>query len=112
MKLLKDLFTGRDNKTWDLGRIMWAMGTAVYCGISVYSLYQGIAIDPLNWATGFGAILAGGGAALRLKQSDEPNTNPKNEFIDNFAPIAPTRPSVASSLQQASEDELNRKEEQ
>lgn len=88
-KFYKDLFTGRDNKTWDLGRIMWAQGFAVYCAISIYSLYQGLAIDPMNWASGLGLILAGGGAALKLKQSSEPKldtfteieTSPPNKVI-------------------------------
>jgi len=71
-KFLRDLFTGKDNKTWDLGRVMWAKGTVVYFAMTLYSLYKGIAVDPLNWATGFGAILAAGGAAIMLKKNDEP----------------------------------------
>jgi hypothetical protein len=72
-KFLKDLFTGKDNKTWDLGRIMWFQGVLVYFTMTLYSLYQGIAIDPMNWATGFGALMAGSGAAMLLKQSSEPS---------------------------------------
>ena len=86
-KFLRDLFTGRDNKTWDLGRIMWAQGFVVYCAISVYSLYQGLAIDPMNWASGLGLILAGGGAALKLKQSSEP----KNEAAVETTVTAQTK---------------------
>lgn len=74
-KFLRDLFTCRDNVTWDLGRIMWCLGTLVYFSMTLYSLYQGIPVDPLNWATGFGAILAGGGAAIALKKNDEPGHN-------------------------------------
>lgn len=71
-KFLRDLFTGKDNKTWDLGRVMWAKGVIVYFAMTFYSLYKAIPIDPLNWATGFGAILAAGGAAIMLKRNDEP----------------------------------------
>lgn len=86
-KFLRDLFTGKDNKTWDLGRIMWFLGTLVYFAMTLYSLYQGIAIDPMNWATGFGAILAGGGAALALKQSSEPKLD--ETIIYETPPLPP-----------------------
>lgn len=82
IKFLKDLFTGKDNATWDLGRILWFQGSIVYSAMTIYSLYQGIAIDPLNWATGFGALLAGGGAAIRLKYATEPDGGKGGDFFD------------------------------
>lgn len=72
-KLIQDLFTGKDNVTWDLGRIIWFKGTLVYFAMTFYSIFKAIAIDPLNWATGFGAIMAAGGAMLMLKKGDEPH---------------------------------------
>lgn len=80
-KFFIDLFTGKDNYTWDLGRIMWCIGTFVYFAISLYSLYLGNPIDLLNWATGFGAILAGGGGMIFLKNSGEPNIKPDEQKI-------------------------------
>lgn len=74
-KFLRDLFTGKDNKTWDLGRVMWASGVITYFAMTLYSLYKAIPVDPLNWATGFGAILAAGGAAIMLKRQDEPHSS-------------------------------------
>lgn len=72
-KFLKDLFTGKDNQTWDLGRILWFQGCIVYFGMTFYAIFKGQAIDPMNWATGFGALLAAGGAALMLKNASEPS---------------------------------------
>lgn len=71
-KFLRDLFTGRDNKTWDLGRVMWALGVLAYFSQTLYSIYKDMPIDHMNWATGFGAIMAAGGAMLLMKKGDEP----------------------------------------
>lgn len=90
IKFLKDLFTGKDNETWDLGRIIWFKGTLVYFAMTIYSLYQGLAIDPMNWATGFGAILAGGGAALALKNASEPVNKTTTTTISDDPPAVTT----------------------
>jgi hypothetical protein len=74
---LKHLFTGVDNQTWDIGRILWAKITLVYCVISGYHVVMQGAFDPQNWAIGASAILAGGGGALSLKAKTEPgNADP------------------------------------
>ncbi len=79
----RDLFTGKDNKTWDLGRIIWFQGALFYCAMSLYSLYQGLAIDPMNWGTGFAAILAAGGAAMALKNNSEPKAKTTSTTIED-----------------------------
>lgn len=89
-KFFKDLFTGKDNKTWDLGRVMWAKGTMVYFAMTLYSLYKFIPIDPLNWATGFAAILAAGGAAIMLKRNDEPAAPTTKTTVVSNPPSDPT----------------------
>lgn len=71
-ELLFDAFTGADNKTLDIGRILWAKGVYFYFGLSVYSLYLGKDFSPMDWATGLGIVLAAGGAALGLKAGSEP----------------------------------------
>ena len=73
-KALKHMFTGVDNTTWDLGRILWAKVSIVYCVISGYHEIVHGNFDAQNWAIGASAILAGGGGALALKA----NTEPKN----------------------------------
>lgn len=77
LKAIKNMFTGVDNETWDIGRILWAKVSIVYCAISSYHVVAHGAFDPQNWAIGASAILAGGGGALSLKSKTEPkNVDP------------------------------------
>lgn len=71
-RALLQLFSCKDNETLDLGRILWAFVTSVFCGCSVYSIYMGQAFDPAVWGVGAGAVLASGGGALAMKKSTEP----------------------------------------
>jgi hypothetical protein len=72
MDVLKKLFTGADNKTWDLGRVLWAKLSIVYCAITSYQAYKTGIVSAQDWAIGAAAILAGGGGALGLKHKTEP----------------------------------------
>jgi len=72
MKVIKCLFTGIDNETVDLGRILWALGNLVFFALSIHSVWKGTTFDPVAWGTGFGTILAAGGAALWIKKDTEP----------------------------------------
>lgn len=70
--LLLGTFTGRDNKTIDIGRVQWFFMTIAYMAFSGIAVWRGQAFDPVQWATGAGAILALGGAGLALKKETEP----------------------------------------
>jgi len=70
--MLKHLFTGIDNTTWDLGRVLWAKISFVFCVISGWHTYHTGTFDPQAWAIGASAILAGGGGAIALKSKTEP----------------------------------------
>lgn len=72
MKVLRDFFTCADNQTYDLGRALWAAGVIVFLGATVYAIYKGQQWDAIAYGTGFGAVLAAGGAALWLKKGTEP----------------------------------------
>lgn len=74
MSKLLALFTGKDNQTLDLGRVLWAKMSVVYCAATFYALYKGHPIDYSMWAAGAGLILAGGGGALALKAKTEPGS--------------------------------------
>ena len=71
-KIIKHMFTGIDNETIDLGRIIWAKISLVYCAISAYHAVHTGQFDPQAWAIGAGAIMAGGGGSLALKAKTEP----------------------------------------
>jgi len=76
------MFTGVDNQTFDLGRLLWAKISIVYCAISGWHTYHTGTFDPQQWAIGASAILAGGGGSLALKAKTEPQnavlTQPNN----------------------------------
>jgi hypothetical protein len=68
-----NLFTGKDNVTLDLGRILWAKGALVYNALAIYSVVHTHNFDFIAYGTGFAWVLAAGGAALAFKQGTEPN---------------------------------------
>ena len=70
--MIKHLFTGVDNITWDLGRILWAKISVVYCALTAYHVIHTGTMNPQDWAIGASAILAGGGGGLALKAKTEP----------------------------------------
>lgn len=70
--VFKQLLTQADNETWDVGRVQWAIGVAVYFLLSAFAyVYKGQPFDPMAWGTGFGAVMAGGGGMIWLKRSEE-----------------------------------------
>ncbi len=62
------LFTTSDNKSGDIGRIVFFM-FSVAC-ISLSAWHGGC--DPITWAAGAGGIMASGVASLALKRHTEP----------------------------------------
>ena len=75
-KFFNDLFTTADNSTYDLGRVLWAKLCVGFLGISIASYLSGHAnFDPVTWAGGACAVLAGGAGSLKLKQTTEPGAN-------------------------------------
>lgn len=70
--VVRSVFTGVDNKTWDLGRILWAKVSLVYCALTSYHAVKTGNLNAQDWAIGAGAILASGGGALGMKAKTEP----------------------------------------
>ena len=77
--MLYQAFTGKDNQTIDVGRILWALGVLVFLYLSVYDIIRGSKFDAQMWGIGFGAVLAAGGAAIALKAKTEPEGKSTNE---------------------------------
>ncbi|QDH50433.1 hypothetical protein [Caulobacter phage KcrB] len=75
MKHVFAMFTGKDNATVDLGRVLWAKMSLVYCAATFFALWKGHQLTFTDWAAGAGVILAGGGGALALKAKTEPERN-------------------------------------
>lgn len=72
-KVLKDILTGINGETYDLGRLLWAVGVLTYIGLAIYALIKGQLWQPESYGIGLGAVLAGGGAGIGLKKATEPD---------------------------------------
>ena len=73
MKILRDLFTGVDGISYDLGRVLLAGGALVMIGAGVVGVVHTHALDFVAFGAGFGGLLTGGGALLMLKRATEPS---------------------------------------
>jgi len=71
-QLIKQSFTGADNKSIDIGRVLWAMSVVSFLTMGFYGIWKGQVMDYLAFGTGVAGILAGGGAALGMKAKTEP----------------------------------------
>lgn len=72
-KVCKDSFSGKDNETIDIGRILWAAGVASYIIFAGYVVFNTKGFDGIAYGTGFAAVLAAGGVALKIKHETEPD---------------------------------------
>lgn len=72
LDLIKQTFTGADNKTLDIGRILWAMSVISFLVMGFYGIWKGQVMDYLAFGTGIAAVMAAGGAALGMKANSEP----------------------------------------
>ena len=71
-QFLKDIITGLDGESADIGRLLWIVGALVFFALSIYAVYRTGTFNPTDFGTGFGLILAGGGAGIGLKAGTEP----------------------------------------
>lgn len=72
LDFLKHCFTGADNETFDIGRVLWALAFIIGVSLHVYMTLTGKPYDLQSYGLGIGALLVGGGAALKLKDTTEP----------------------------------------
>lgn len=73
MKPLRDILTGKDGITHDIGR--WAAVASILTGLGlqIYAVgWRGQPFDMLAFGGGIGALAAGIGALLKLKEGTEP----------------------------------------
>ena len=73
MEWFKQLVTGRDNSTHDMGRWSWLLSMATVIGHSIYAAVSHTAIDLMQLAQALGVVVAAHGAALWAKKDTEPN---------------------------------------
>lgn len=79
-KLWRDCLTGIDGKTYDPARVGLLIGLATFLFLAVWALVaQKQPWGPQEFGIGFGAVLAGGGAAVGLKAKTEPSCSGKED---------------------------------
>lgn len=80
MKLLKDLFMGINNVSWDLGRIVGALGIAMMLGGQVWNILLGLPIElgPTGLGGGLAAVLGGAAALIYAKDRAKAETTVAN----------------------------------
>lgn len=77
--LLKDCFTGIDGESYDIGRLLWAIGVFSYIGIAIYAIMKGQPWSASEYGIGMSTILAGGGAGVAFKSKTEPKEHIKED---------------------------------
>lgn len=69
---IKDVLTGIDNQTHDIGRHALFIGIVTFVFCTVWTVVKGGPFDYQAFGIGFGALCAGGGAGIALKSKTEP----------------------------------------
>jgi hypothetical protein len=72
LKILRELMTGIDGQSHDLGRYSWLGSFLSVTGIALWHEWRGVPVDIMVLATAHGAIAATHSAALFMKRSTEP----------------------------------------
>lgn len=75
MNTLRHLFTGKDNLTPDIGRILWALGVVAYIVYAGWDVIHSGHWDAMSYGTGLGLALAGGGLGIGAKAKTEPGAD-------------------------------------
>ena len=69
--ILKQLLTGKDNATYDIGRVTWLLGTVAVITLAGYEVVR----DNINLrelAEALGIVSGAGGASVMMKKDTEP----------------------------------------
>ena len=70
---LTHLLTGKDNSTFDLGRVSWVISMLTIIGHSIWEMLQHQAIGLMDIANAISVIVVAHGAALWAKKDTEPH---------------------------------------
>jgi len=67
--IFQNIFKGVGNHDYEMGRILWFLGGFFMIGYQGYAIFQGQAFNPIEFGTGFGALLAAGGLGIAAKDT-------------------------------------------
>jgi hypothetical protein len=69
--ILKQLLTGKDNQTYDLGRVAWLVGLLAIIGVASYQLINGN-VSLRELAEAIGIVSGASGVSIMAKKETEP----------------------------------------
>ena len=70
--IFKQLLTGKDNETYDLGRVSWLVGMVAVISLAGYEvMHSNVSLREL--AESLGIVSAAGGASVAMKSKTEPD---------------------------------------
>ena len=69
--ILKQLLTGKDNATYDIGRVTWLLGTVAVIALAGYEVVRNN-VNLRELAEALGIVSGAGGAATMMKKDTEP----------------------------------------
>jgi hypothetical protein len=70
--MIKQLLTGRDNKTYDIARVSWMVSLFAILFIAGYEVYMHGTIGIRDLAESLGIVSGAGGASVWAKKDAEP----------------------------------------
>ena len=76
-KIFKDLLTGIDNDTYDIGRVTWLFTFLSYHGLAICSFLSGYPWSAIDIATGNCSMAVCFAANLKIKKETEPTEKGK-----------------------------------
>lgn len=72
IEFFKHIITGIDNNTYDIGRFSFIITNILFLLFTGYVVYIKQTFDMQSFGIAYGAICAGFGAMIKLKQDTEP----------------------------------------
>jgi len=71
-EFLKQLLTGKDNQTIDIGRVSWMLFSISLIALAAFQLFQSVTVSLREFAESAGIIAGAHGASVMLKKDTEP----------------------------------------
>jgi hypothetical protein len=68
---LKQLLTGKDNETYDIGRVTWLLGVLAVIALAGYEVMRNN-VNLRELAEALGIVSGAGGASVMMKKDTEP----------------------------------------
>jgi hypothetical protein len=66
------LLTGKDNETYEIGRVLLFIGYVSFLLFSAYDVFLLHHFDPLSFSAGLTGLLFGGSSGIAIKARTEP----------------------------------------